>query len=100
MQESACSRLRKGPDCRGICTGEQAEREKIKHVNWDCEIRNSKAAAIKEKLYCDQNQFYTIMHGLKKFSLFQHLFSCVNNCWSTKNGAYLMKIGKGIRFTM
>lgn len=49
MQESACSRLRKEPDCRGICTGEQAEREKIKRVNWDCQIKNSKAAAIKQK---------------------------------------------------
>lgn len=77
MQESACSRLRKGPDCRGICTAEQAEREKIKHVNLDCEIRNSKAAAIKEKLYCDQNQLNTIKHGLK-YSVFSSIYSPVS----------------------
>lgn len=65
MQESACSRLREEPDCRGICTGEQAERQKIKQINWDCEIKNSKAAAIKQKLYFDQNQLNTIKHRLK-----------------------------------
>lgn len=39
------------------------EREKIRCVNWECEIRTSKAAAIKNKSYCDQNQLNTIKHG-------------------------------------